>query len=307
MSTAPTLTWEMTNLRNPALPNDPQSVLDTLALSVGDSSTWVVNASAAGYIELAPAPGSATPNLRVLVAFGVNVGQVATPHNLAANVLYVGIAPDGGTLGNPLGATNPYGAARWSGYWKCSSIIGSTSQDSCFVLCADEVISFWFYKASDDLWRGAIVGAFIDPPADSDGEGTPGRVYGMSVSGSDTLSQSFWQIATSLLSSSASVTGPVTGCFHPPTPTVWQKLDRQQVTSANPPRMETAGGSRMSLPWFAYQEAPPNNLLGVYRQMRVSTDSRMRTVIQDAGLHDQSYHVAASNNTDCDALSFDNG
>ena len=307
MSTAPALTWEMTNLRNPATPTSPQDVLDTLALSVGDSTTWTVHSSAAGYIELAPAGGSATPNLRVLIAFGVNAAQIAAPHNLAADTIYVGIAPDGGTLGNPLGAANPYGVARWSGYWKCSASIPVIPISSCFVLCADEVVSIWFYDGASDGWRGAITGAFIDPPADSDGEGTPGRVYGMAVSGSDVLNQTFWQTATAFLSSASSSSGPVTGCFHPPTPTVWQKLDRMQLTSANPPRLETAGGSRMSFPWFSFQESAPNNLLGVYRQMRISTDSRMRTVIQDSGLTDRSFHVGGRSNVDCDVVSFDNG
>ena len=307
MSTAPTLTWEMTSLRTPTSPNDPQNVLDTLALSVGDSSTWVVNASGANAIELAPAGGSATPNIRILIAFGVNAAQITAPHNSDPNILYVGIAPDGGTLTNPLGAGNPYGTARWSGYWKCSQIINTTAADSCFVLCADEVISFWFYEAASDAWRGAVVGAFIDPPEDSDGEGTPGRVYGMAVTGSDALNQNFWSSNSSFLSSASTNFGNLTGCFNPPTPTVWQTLDRMICTATTPPRMETAGGSRMSFPWFAFQESAPHNLIGVFRQIRIATDSRMRTVIQDSGGTDQSFHAAGKSAADGDALSFDNG
>lgn len=307
-STAPVLTWEMTNLRNPASPNVAQDVLDTLALSVGDSSTWVVNASAPGYIELAPAGGSATPNIRVLVAFGVDPAQVAAPHNSAANVLYVGIAPDGGPLVNPpSGAANPYGTARWSGYWKITSDVTADQADACFVLCADEVISMWFYENSGDLWRGGIVGAYIDPPTDADGEGTPGRVYGMAVSGSTAVSNTFWSTATAFLSSGTTSSAAVTGCFHPPSPSTWQKLDRMQLTSAVSPRLETAGGSRMSFPWFAFQENVPNNLLGIYRQMRIATDSRMRTVVQDSGGTDQSFHVGGKSLADSDVLSFDNG
>ena len=128
----------------------------------------------------------------MLIAFGVNAAQIAAPHNLAADTIYVGIAPDGGTLGNPLGAANPYGVARWSGYWKCSASIPVIPISSCFVLCADEVVSIWFYDGASDGWRGAITGAFIDPllipmgrelPEGSTGWPSPGRMCSTRPSG----------------------------------------------------------------------------------------------------------------------------
>lgn len=316
-STAPTLTWEMTNLRNPASPNDPQNVLDTIALSVGDSSHWSVKTSAAGYIELESA-GGATPNIRVLLAFNMaGTVTIASPHNLVSDQLYIGITPDasGAALtGNPLSDANPYGLLRWSGYLKCSPVITSTAINSVFVLCSDEVISIWLQNGASSTWYGFVAGAFVDPPTDADGDqsptlpipNVPGRLYGIATAGTNSLSTGFWSNAIDFLSSGTSNTSAQTQGFNPVT-SVFEKWDRMNVSATTTPRMETVSGSRMSFPWFCYQENAPSNLIGVYRQMRISTDSTMRTVVQDSGGADQSYHVAHSSITVGDACSFDNG
>lgn len=315
-STAPTLTWEMTNLRSPASPNDPQNVLDTIALSVGDSSYWSVKTSAAGYIELESA-GGATPNIRVLLAFNMaGTVTIASPHNLVSDQLYIGITPDaiGAALtGNPLSDANPYGLLRWSGYLKCSPVITSTAINSVFVLCSDEVISIWLQHGGTSEWYGFVAGAFVDPPTDADGDqsptlpisNVPGRLYSVSTTGTNALGQ-FWGSATGFLSSGSNNTSVQTQGFNPVT-SAFEKWDRMGLTVTDSPRMETVSGSRMSFPWFCYREGSPHNLIGVYRQMRISTDSTMRMVIQDSGGADQSYHVATSSITAGDTLSFDNG
>ena len=101
-STAPTLTWQMTNTRTPVAADVLQDVLDTVALCAGDVTRWEVKASAAGYVELGPIAASATPNIRVLLAFGVNNAQMANPHSNIASTIMVGI-PMAAPWATPLG------------------------------------------------------------------------------------------------------------------------------------------------------------------------------------------------------------
>ena len=321
-STLPTLTWQMTALRAPVTPTNAQSVLDTLALSVGDSTTWAVKSSAAGYIEIGPVAGSAIPNFRALIAFGINAAQRQEPHDATAvnaGELWMGIAPDGGTLGDPLGAADPYGAARWSLYWRISGIItGGADVDNLFVLTNDEMFSCWFNEDAPEDWYGGICGAMFDPPTDEDGEGgTPGRVYGMSVTGGTVISNTFWGNANSFLNSSTSGTGAATGCFRPALTTRWTNLDRPSPQALVDPQQTTEGGTRFTGPVPYYQTgattlgtpggANPTNGIGILRQIRMSQDSRMRNIVQDSGAADQSYLIGGTRDSDVDVASFDNG
>ena len=307
-STAPTLTWKMTALRNPGTPASPQIVLDTLALAVGDLTRWEVKSSAAGYIEIGPIAASATPNIRIVVAFGVDAAQVLAPHSNVADVLYMGIAPDGGTLSLPLGAAAPYGAARWSGYWKCSGVIsGAAPVDSLFCIGSDETVSFWFKETTPDDWYGGVGGCILDPPTDGDGEGTPGRIYGMMTGGGDVLNASFWGNLNYFTSSGSTNVSPQLGVFMPTATTTFAQCDRFTLNPAGTPKMETVGGTVVSMPHGVYYQTGPTNFVGIYRQMRYTTDATMRTVIQDSGSVDQSYYVSGASGTAGDCLSFDNG
>jgi hypothetical protein len=310
-ATAPTLTWQMTALRQVVAPTDPQSVLDTVALCVGDVTRWEVKSSAAGYVELGPIAASATPNVRLLIAFGVNTAQVRAPHTNVAGVLYMGIAPDGGTLGDPFGAGAPYGVARWSGYWRLTGDIdGGQDADQVFCIGSDEVLSLWFEEAASDDWFGGVGGPLILGPTDADGDGgagSLGRVYGMCVSGSTLINGTFWNSNTQFTSSSGGNDDPVVGVFEPGAPATFSDVDRYAMTILAAPRQITAGGTQVSFPVGVFFENAPLNYVGVYRQMRFATDGRMRTIIQDSGAVDKSYWVSGATLSDGDVWSFDQG
>ena len=321
-STAPTLTWSMTALRVPASPTVAQSVLDTLALSVGDATGWEVKSSAAGYLEIGPTAGSAIPNFRILIAFGINSAQRQEPHDATAvdaGEFWMGVAPDGGTLGDPLGPGDPYGAARWSLYWRCSGLItGGADVDNVFCLVSGEVFSFWLNEAAPEDWYGGIAGAFIDPPTDADGEGgVPGRIFGMSTTGRTLIGSGFWNSASDLLNSGTNGTAVATGCFRPSNPSRWTLLNRSTAAGEVSPKGDTEGGTRITMPVLLYQTGQtsvgtpggsnPTNAVGVLRQIRKTTDNKMRVIVQDGAAASKSFIVAGSTSANGDAASFDQG
>ena len=321
-STAPALTWQMTSIQPVVDPTSIQDVLDALALAVGLTADWEVKSSAAGELEIGPV-GGATPNQRILFAFGINAAQRQEPHDsttVDANEMWVGIAPDGGTLGDAHGSGDPYGAARWSLYWRCSDIVTNTNKsiDNMFCIASDESIGFWFRNASQEDWWGGLGGAILDPPTDDDGEGSPGRVYGLAVTGRTLISSGFWSNGNGLFASGSGGTNSTTGCFRPALPTRWTILDRSTPIGDADPRTETEGGSVMSTPVLMWQSgtttlgtpggANPNNAVGVLRQVRWRQDGHMRGVVIDSSAAVQSYLVGgASTNSLADVASFDNG
>lgn len=312
MSTAPTLTWEMTANTAVSPTNTTAAVLTAISTAIGNSSDWSVNASGAGYLELAPVVSSPVNSMRVLVAAGINSAQVQSPHNLNSNVVYIGIAPDGGTLGDPLGSSNPYGSARWSGYWKFSPAVTTNDIGTVFVTACKEVVGIWMKRASADTWYGALAGCIVDAPEDSDGEGTPGRVYGMMTTGSDGISTTFWQNASEFVGSNG--TGnqdPVAGVFNPSNTTSWVRIRSIDMgVGEQQPRHTTQGGTRLTLPVLMYLRGTPYNTVGVLRQMRKAQDSTMRVKVQDGGSppSDFSIHISARDSgSPVDTLSLDNG
>ena len=327
-STLPTLTWQMTATRAPVDPTLAQDVLDALALSVGDSTTWRVVTSGAGFLEIGPVVDSPTTddyvNFRVIIAFGINAAQRQEPHDGAAvnaGELWMGIAPTGGATGiigaGPLTAADPY-TSRWSLYWRCSGVItGGADVDNLFVLTSKEIFSFWLNEAAPEDWWGGICGAMFEPPVDGDGEGTPGRIYGMATSGRDVISNAFWQHANDFLGSGAGNVDPCTGCFRPELPARWTLLNRSTSGGQGSPNFETEGGTRISAPVIYWQAGVttlgssggdnPTNGIGILRQMRKGQDNMMRITVQNGAAADQSYIVSASTAANNDALSFDNG
>lgn len=313
MSTAPTLTWQQTQKRAPVDPTVVQDVLDALALAVGDSTEWEVVSSAANELEIRPVTGSPVTAMRVLFATAVNSAQVPDPHDTAVGgVLYMGLAPDGGTLGDAHGAGNPYGAARWSGYWKISGVItGADPCDWLHTISSKEVFSVWLQESTPEDWRGGIVGCIIDPPTDADGEGTPGRVYGMLVSGTDLISNGFWNQSNEFVNSSGSgQLDAAAGCFRPNQPNIWARVEVEATSlGLAAPRHQTEGGTRVTWPVPMNLRDSPHNHIGVLRQMRKAQDGKMRGIVQDSGEPpaDYSYHVTGDSTADTDCLSFDNG
>lgn len=313
MSTAPTLTWEMTATQAVATPASPQSVLDAISAAVTASSDWTVNASASGYLELAPVQASPVNTMRILIATGVNSAQVQAPHNAVAGVIYMGVAPDGGTLGNPLGSTNPYGSARWSGYWKISQDVDSGyAVDVVFATACKEIIGLWLRRDGFTNYYGGLGGCIIDAPTDSDGEGTPGRVFGMLVSGSDGITPSFWLNVNEFVGSNGtSNADPVCGVFKPTDTTTFARVRSIDCgVGETSPRHTTIGGTRVTIPVLMYYRDSPFYLVGPLRQMRKAQDSLMRTKVQDGGNPpaDYSIHICQSDSGNpVDCLSLDNG
>jgi hypothetical protein len=323
-STAPALTWQMTNLRTVVDPFAVQDVIDAIALAIGDSTTWEVKTTAAGMLEIGPV-GGATPNTRLIIAAGINAAQRQVPHNglaVDANELWIGIAPEGGTVGitggwGPATATDPY-TTRWSLFWRFSPTINTNQINQVFCLTSDEVFSCWMYKGTTaDDWWGAGGGAIIDPPTDADGEGTPGRVHGTFVSGRDIISSTFWQNLSDFLNSGTGNIDPVVGCFRPALTTRWTILDRATPSGLARPRCTTEIGTSMATPVLMYQAAVtttgssggvnPTNAMGVLRQIRKTEDGIMRGAIMDSAGAIQSYIVSGSSFSLLDAASFDNG
>jgi len=316
-STLPTLTWEMTALRIPAIVDDPQSVLDTVALCVGDTATWEVKDTYAGSLVLGCVAGSATPDLRVIVNAGIDAigatpwsGEMFSGHAYRQTDMYLAICPDNGVDRDPFTNTTPstVGATRFSKYAQCSMQLSSDDCNNVFVIAADEVIAICFQKAAGDQWWACVAGAMFDPPTDADGEGTPGRLYGMAVQGDDAgLAPTFWSSAQGFMSTSAGNEDPAMGCFDPVTPANFREVDRYAMTIGVQPNMSTATGTQVSLPVACYFEDAPANYAGVFRQMRFTHDGQMRQIIQNAAAVDQSYWVSRASGANADVLSFDQG
>jgi len=312
-SSLPVLTWQMTNLRVPQIVDDPQSVLDTIALCVGDSTTWEVKSSTTGSLVLGCVAGSATPDLRVIVNAAINSNapwQRAGSHQYMPSVIYIAICPDNGINQDPFVYATPStnAATRFSRFSQASMKLSAKDCNNVFVITADEVISIHFnYAAADDWWT-CIAGAMFDPPSDADGEGTPGRLYGMATCGwGSPISNAFWSANQGFLATGGGNYAPATGVFDPVTPTNYRDVDRYYGTIAAQPNMSTAGGTQVSIPWAAFFEDAPKNYVGLYRQMRFTNDGMMRQIIQNAAGVDQSYWVSQSQGSNGDVLSFDQG
>ena len=327
-STLPTLTWQMTAERSPVDPTAAQDVLDSLALSIGDSTTWRVVTSGAGFLEIGPVVDSPTTddyvNFRAVIAFGINAAQRQEPHDntaVDANELWLGISPEGGSVGligaGPLTAADPY-TTRWSLFWRCSGLIaGGADVDNLFVLTSREVFSFWFNEAAPEDWYGGVCGAMFDPPTDGDGEGTPGRIYGMATTGRTIMSSGFWGSTNEFFNSAAGGSSNVTGCFRPSMPGRWTLLDRQLSLGVASPRQTTEGGTRISVEVPLWQAGVttigssggpnPTNGIGILRQIRRGEDDSMRVTIQTTGAVDRSYLIGSHDTNKVDVASFDNG
>ena len=310
-STAPALTWSQTPLFAPAQSDSVQAALDAMQLAVAAHADWRVVSNALNVLEIAPVASSPVNAMRVLICGDPHSAQCSNPHNKIAGVLYVGLAPDGGTLGNALGNANPYGAVRWTGYYKCTGIItGSDPCNNTYAVASKESIGLWFHEAASDDWFGAVVGCVIDPPHNIDGEGTPGRVYGILSAGGAPLHNSFWSAAGGFLSGTSNGnTSAVNVIFRPTTPATTIRVVSTEAAGDAAPRYQTELGTRISVPVLMHMKDPPYNAVGILRQMRKIQDGRTRRIVQNNATPpvDKSLHLGAQANADSDALSFDNG
>lgn len=309
-STAPDLTWAQTANQNPTSSTSISDIISAIN-SVVTASTWTIKASAADYLLIAPPAASAIPNMRILIAgdaTGPNSANMAAPHTTQANTVYVALAPDSGkdALTNAWNsALNPFDTDRWTEFLKTNNETTAIATDSIYAVYSSEVFALFFRTASGDDYRGFIAGAIIDPPFDADGEGTPGRIYGIATNGEA-------QISTTFLGNSGEFLGSGTGqnvrtiVFDPVTPTSVIDVDKVAVTGPLGPRMTTANGNIIMPPVVAFMEDSPNNLLGTYRQIGWWQDARARQIVQDSVPTTKGIIFAPQDLGDCDSIIFYN-
>jgi len=336
-STAPTLTWNMTNIRVPAVATDPEEVLNTITLCVADATYWQLDATAftggtgAGYRIFTPVGGN-QPNMQVIVCHSPDddmilqdVAPAPTPpgradwgsdnsngnhtNSVKTTSIFLGLCPEGGATADPLAAGGPCSGSgnRFSGYWKISDDLTADQWNQVFCINSDESLGFWGNEIAVEDWYGGIAGAILDPPTDADGEGTPGRLYGMIVNGNRLISTTFWASVSAFAGTANTNNRQAVGVFDPSNPTIMRVQSRMITTLLASPRYITIGGTQVSFPYGYFEVAPPYNFYGIGRQMRQTTDGLMREVIQDSGGNDKSYRIGGSTLAIGDVLSFDNG
>ena len=336
-STAPTLTWNMTNIRVPAVATDPDEVLITITDCVGDATYWQLDGTAytggtgTGYRIFTPVGGN-QPNMQVIVVHSPDDAMILgdpapgpTPagraewgsdlangdhNNVNKTVsIFIGVCPEGGASADPLAVGGPCSVSgnRFTGYWKISDSLTNDQWNQVFCLNSDESLGFWGNEISVEDWYGGIAGCILDPPTDADGEGTPGRLYGMMVTGTKLIAATFWTGNNQFSGTRNTVNCEGVAVFDPSNPNVMRVCTRMITTLLAAPRYLTIGGTQISIPYAYFEIAPPYNLYGIGRQMRCTTDGLMREVIQDSTAADKSYRISGSTLANGDCLSFDNG
>jgi hypothetical protein len=338
-STAPTLTWNMTNIRVPAVATDPDEVLNTIKLCVDDATYWELDAAAFGgggavgdnYRIFTPVGGN-QPNMQVIVCHTPHddmilkdVSPAPTPAGRAdwgsngnngnhtnankATSIFIGLCPEGGATADPLAVGGPCSGSgeRFTGYWKISDDLAADQWNQVFCLNSDESLGFWGNEIAVEDWYGGIAGAILDPPTDADGQGTPGRLYGMMVTGKQLISATFWTTVSGFSGVRNTSNSEAVAIFDPSNPNVMRVQSRMVTTLLTAPRYLTIGGTQVSFPYGYFEVTTPFNFYGIGRQMRCTTDGLMREVIQDSGGNDKSYRIGGSTLAAGDVVSFDNG
>lgn len=309
-STAPDLTWAITSYQVPTSSSSISDVISACNAAI-TASTWVIQASAADYILISPPVGSPVSDLRILIAgdsSGPNAANMLSPHTTQTNTVYFGLAPDSGknTLTNAWNsALNPFDTDRWTEYAKAGETTSSINVDGVFAIYSEEVFGLFFKTASSDDFRGFITGAIIDPPFDADGEGTPGRIYGLSTTGESSMSNSFLTNAGDFLGTTGAQNA-ITKVFDPNSTSTLIDVDKVSVTPPLTGRMLTSNGNTIFPQIVAMKEDSPFHLLGVYRQIGWWQDSRIRNIIQDSSSATKGILIGPQENTDSDVAVFFN-
>lgn len=309
-STLPNLTWARTGINSTVSSTNIANIITAVNTCV-TATNWVIHASAADYILFGPPAGSAIANMRILIAgdsSGPNAAQMDGNHTTAANVVYMGLAPESGktSLTNVWnGASNPFDTDRWTGYTKVTGVVTTDPVDNIYAIYSDEIFCMNFYEASTDDMRGFIAGALIEPPDDIDGEGTPGRIYGYAASGTALHSNTFLTASGQFLGSE---TGQNTQAriFRPDSSTNLAFIDKVTMTTPASPRLKTVNDSTFFLPVIVYRQASPNNMYGAYRQIGAWQDASDGVIIQDSLSNDQGYVLGSQRTNSTDAIVFYN-
>lgn len=272
-----TLTWAQTDYTSTGqtAPTDAQ-VIAALDTASANLTKWVKVSSTADYLEL-QSPSVDGHKMNVIIS--VNPGNNAyclSPDTQAAAV-WIGLAPDAGTLGTWNSAT-PYGAERWSKYTRCCV---TAKAESVYFVETDESIGVFFRDDSLDRFYGALVGALWEPgtnQAEADG-----RVYGIISTGSRVISPSFWNSASEFMTYSNSSGYSHTYCFRPASPTTIDPILKMDSTRANgdPAMFQDGNGNDNGLPVFYCSNQNPYYFIGSLRQMYYGAERAARATLSN--------------------------
>ena len=277
----PTLTWSQTGYQSTGYlaPTDAQVIDAIIANAASMLTSWrVISSSASTYIELGAPTGSPVENMRIIIAVNPGASADLVP-DTAANAIWYGFAPDGGTLGTWNSAT-PYGADRFSLYWRCAA---TGLAESFYFIESNEALAIVFRDDSTDNFYCGLAGAIFNP-LDFDAE-ADGRLYGMLTTSSRPINVSNWNSHTEFMSFQNSAGYAHAGCFNPLTPTQWLRLNRVDGNYGVGPSTYKSGNSKeIKLP-PVYQDAfSPWANIGVARQLYKISDRINRTEITGEGL-----------------------
>lgn len=353
----PTLTWQQRFLGSVSGTNSPVGVLtalrDYLATSVSPAFHWSVTtdgisntesggAVAAPYLEITSSANVGANPIKLLVAGSDSASFPVTdafyggasgigdyrPEGNRQNALSIGIAPDGGTLNGPHTQSNPYGAARWSGYTKLVEPLTQTTATNIWVVDSAEVFGL-FLEGGDGWVRGVVAGALIAPLTDSAGEtihNGVGRIYGLATINAGLGMRNYWRYnstpAVFISPNSGTNTNNdnkygqgISLCWDPQGAALahfaaWypQPSTLNQSNTTYDGELLDDAGNYASLPipivnrsTTAHQQT---RLIGVLRQIKYATTSRARAIFQDDQSQDVGFAVSGKLATNGNAFAF---
>ena len=278
----PILTWSQTAYTTTGFvtPTDAQ-VIQAINTATATLTSWrkiSVDSATWTYIELGGPIGSPTENFRILIGGAPGASAVLAP-DTTANAIWVGIAPDGGTLGTWNSAT-PYSAARWTKYWKCCT---TAVAESLYFVESNECLALIFRDDSLDNFYGFITGAIINPGV-GDAEAS-GNVYGIVTTGATTMSATFWTSLAAFPSHGASNSNPHAGVFRPTQPATFEAMFRiGTFTLDTTASLTFNSGLETALPTFYCSAQTPRYFVGSLRQILMSIDRSTRTSLPGVGI-----------------------
>lgn len=273
----PTLTWAQSGYTSTGqtAPTD-QQVLDALDTAIGSATYWEKKSAGAGYLEIGPKTGSAIPNFKALLTIDPTTGYGSNTTTGAG--VFIGIAPDGGTLGSYQSAT-PYGSDRFSKYWRG---LKTGVIESVYLIENDEMLCIVGRDDSLDNYYICIIGAIIDPLGSS--AEADGRVYGITTTGQEIFQSAVWNNDNNLFAYDSANNNSHTGIFRPTSPTIFETTRKIQthfdVSTNNFP--QGLDDKLFCLPFHMVSRQNPRYMAGQFRQMYVMKDSVNRTILNDS-------------------------
>lgn len=255
-----------------------QQVVDCIDTIMSSSTYWETKSKSTDYIEVGPKAGSAIPNFRAIISGDPGASAVQSPDTSAAGI-WVGIAPNGGTLGTWNSAT-PYGANRFSKYWKaCANAVTET----IYIVESSEVLAVVFKDDSvANKYFCTIFGAILTPP-DAGSAEQDGRIYGIITSGSSNIITEFLNNDSEFTGHTNANGGDHIGIFNPISTSIWETIERATSTFLvdNGSSRVSLGGSYVTFPIFYHCDSGTDYFAGMLRQIRVGGMLSNRQILQD--------------------------